>query len=193
MTGPQATDEEPAEPERGIIEIVHLPPESEEAGETEEGDPPARADLDEGSLFEREAHPREVILAIIAEEDAGDFVATLEAQGVGARLGETTEDEGVEILIHELNLADAQAILVEFTGDPSLVDDIGDADSGDPLERVATGVVGDLGAQAQRLSAAGIDVRMEVPGPDGDGGDMGALLVDREDLDEARRILGIVI
>ena len=194
MTGPQDTFG--GEPIRGTIDIVRLQPDDEETRAPGAADPSAEADT--GSLFEREANPRQVILAIVAAEDADDFIATLESQRVGARLGEKTEDEGVEILIHDLNLAEAQAILVEYTGDPSLVDDIGqvdigDVDTDDSLERVATGSVGSLGAQAERLSFAGIDVRLEVPDPDGEGGDVGALWVDREDLDQARLILGIVV
>ena len=189
-------DAEPVEPARGTIEIVRLAPTGVDPDVSEGDDPGAEAGGEAGGLFEREAHPREVILAIIASEDAADFVATLEAQGVGARLGDATENEGVEVVIHDINLAEAQAILVEYTGDPSLVDDIGtddDDDTHDSLARVATGGVGGLGAQAERLSSEGIDVRLEVPGPGGDQGDMGALWVARDDLDQARRILGIVI
>jgi|GEM_PF-6282960 len=36
-----------------------------------------------------------------AGDDALDFIAALEAEGVGAKIGEATEDDGVEILIHE--------------------------------------------------------------------------------------------
>src|SRR2546423_490625 len=60
----------------------------------------------------------------MVEEDAPDLVAALEAESVGARLGDQTDDGGVEVLVHDTDLAAAQAVLVDFTGDPSLVDEV---------------------------------------------------------------------
>jgi hypothetical protein len=197
MTGPQDTDfDADPQPTRGTIEIFRRPPVAEQPDGSRGEGPFTDAGDEAGSLFEREAHPLEVILAVVATEDAADFIATLEAQRVGARLGDPTDDDGVEILIHDINLAEAQAILVEYTGDPSLVDDIDaiDAiDAEDSAARVATGSLGGLSPQAERLSEAGIDVRLEVPDSDGNEGDVGAIWVGRDDLEEARRILGIVI
>jgi hypothetical protein len=74
-------------------------------------------------LFEQEERPpTRLVLVVMVEEDAPDLVAALEAEGVGARLGDRTDDGGVEVLIHDTRLAAAQAVLVEFTGDPSLLD-----------------------------------------------------------------------
>jgi hypothetical protein len=187
------SESEQDQPHRGSITVVYPDHEDEPDG----GDP--------GDLFEQEEHPIRVMLAVIEREDAPDLVAALEAEGIGARLGEPTEEDGVEVLVHDTNLAAAQAILVEFTGDPSLVDDVevegaeptadeeeaGGGDE-DPLVVVTAAPLPDLGAQAERLAEAGIDVRMEVPGgPHSDPRMTGKIWVDRYVLERARSVLGI--
>jgi hypothetical protein len=174
----------------GTIEVVQRPPGPEDGDE-------------QGTdLFEREEHPTRIVLAVIETEDAPDLIDALAAEGIGARLGEPTSDDGVEVLVHDTNLPDAQAILVEFTGDPTLVDDVDlDPDrSPDESERpddgwaqVSSGRLVDLGPQANRLSHAGIDVRMEVPDLTAQDrpGEMGTLWVDRGHLERARVALGI--
>ena len=126
----------------------------------------------------------------MARQDAPDLVSELEAQGIGARLGELTEDDGVEVLVHDLNLADALVTLVDFTGDASLVDDAARDDDG--WLAVSTGQIGQLDQQAQQLSEAGIDVRLELPLPD-DPAQIGTVRVPGDDAEEARGILGIVV
>jgi hypothetical protein len=179
--------------QRGTITIIRRPREDADAEAP-------------GDLFEREEHPVRVVLAIVARTDANDLIDTLEAENIGARLGDPTPEEGVEIIVHDTKLADAQAILVDFTGDPSLVDDMkidgGEGDDpdwpdgrpdDDGFVAVSSGVAADMAVLAERLAAAGIDVRMEVPDPaDRDRpGAVGALWVDREDLDIARTTIGI--
>jgi hypothetical protein len=172
----------------GTIEVVQRPPGSDD----EDG---GRTDL-----FEREEHPIRVLLAVMEAEDAPDLIDALEAEGIGARLGETTTDDGVEVLVHDTNLPDAQAILVEFTGDPTLVDDVEldtelaeSDDAGDGWAQVSSGRLMDLGPQATRLSQAGFDVRLEVPDLDAQDrpDEVGALWVDRGHLERARIALGI--
>jgi hypothetical protein len=162
---------------RGTIEVEYLPAADEDAGSSED------------DLFEQEEHPRSVVLADLDAVDAPEFIEALKAQGIGAKLGSPTDQGGVEVIIHAANLADAQAVLVDFTGDASLVDDI-ESDE-DPVP-VSSGHPVDVGAQAERLSAAGIDVRLELPAPD-DERTEGTLWVARDDAEEARRVLGITI
>ncbi len=173
----------------GTIEVVQRP-----------------SDRDDGEqdtdLFEREEHPTRIVLAVMETEDGPDLIDALEAEGIGARLGEPTSDDGVEVLVHDTNLPDAQAILVEFTGDATLVDDV-DLDPERPPDeserpddgwaQVSAGRLSDLGPQANRLSQAGIDVRMEVPDLTAQDrpGEMGTLWVDRGHLERARIALGI--
>ena len=181
--------------ERGTIVVIRRPAH----------DP---ADMEAVDLFGREEHPVRVVLAILAREDAPDLIDALEAEGVGARLGDPTPEGGVQVIVHDHKLADAQAILVEFTGDPSLVDDVGvedpqrhGDDEGWPDGRpdsdgsvgVSTGRLIDLATMADRLAEAGIDVRMEVPDPNVEGrpGVTGTLWVDRDAVTRAREILGI--
>ena len=98
-----------------------------------------RADTDDASaraspsdLFEGEERPpTRLILAVMVEEDAPGLIDALGAEGIGTRLGERTPDGGVEVLIHDTNLAAAQAVLVDYTGDPSLVDAVVEAESAD--------------------------------------------------------------
>lgn len=148
------------------------------------------AESAEPSLFEQEEHPQTVTLAVMAREDAPDLVSELEVQGIGARLGEQTEDDGVQVLVHDFNLADALATVVDFTGDPSLVDDIARDD--DDWLSISTGQMGQLDQQAKQLSEAGIDVRLELPLED-DPTQIGTVWVPGDDVSEARRVLGIVV
>ena len=137
----------------------------------------------------------------MVEEDAPDLVAALEAEGVGARLGDRTDDGGVEVLIHDTKLAAAQAVLIEFTGDPSLIDAVVEAedqpaetaDEGDAFVEVVSGRLTGMASQLERLRAEGIDVRVETS-PDEDPGIATALLmVHPDNLERARAILGIAL
>src|SRR3989442_630654 len=188
--GPQEPDEASDEgAPRGTIEVVQRPG----MGDGEGQDP---------DLFEREEHPTRIVLAVIETEDAPDLIDALEAEGIGARLGEPTSDDGVEVLVHDTNVPNAQAILVEFTGDATLVDDVdldpqpspdGSERPDDGWAQVSSGRLLDLGPLANRLSQAGIDVRMEVPDLTAQDrpGEMGTLWVDRGNLERARITLGI--
>jgi hypothetical protein len=155
-----------------------------------EDDPPADRDR-----FALEATP--VVLTSIVEEDVEAFLSTLEDEEIGARRGAQTSDGGVEIVVHAANLMDAQAVLVEFTGDVSLVDDIGLVDEEPETDAdmavVTTARLQDAGVQANRLRERGIDVRIEMPRDpsDGAGEPRAAILVPWDQLDDARGILGI--
>ena len=167
-----------------------------------------RADTDDGSgsaspadLFEREERPpKRLILAVMVEDDAPGLIEALGAEGIGTRLGERTEEGGVEVLIHDTNLAAAQAVLVEYTGDPSLVDavveaedaDVADEDD-DPFVEVASGVLAGMATQLERLRDAGIEVRVETATGDDRGRQTGALMVPSADLERARTVLGITL
>jgi hypothetical protein len=195
---PSSEDEtEETEEIHGAVTVFHRLPRS-----TEEDAP----EHDASDLFWQEEHPLRVRLAIIAREDALDFVAALEGEGVGAHIGDPTPEDGVEIIVHDVNLAAAQAILVDFTGDPSLVDDIevepseresedsiwpdGRPDAGGFVEVSSVRFV-DLDAQAQTLATAGMDVHVEIlPGVDPHR-TSGTIWVAREDLDRARETLHI--
>lgn len=155
-----------------------------------QGAAPDQGQPAEQSLFEQEENPETVTLAVMARQDAPDLVAELEAQGIGARLGEQTEDDGVQVLVHDFNLAEALATVVDFTGDPSLVDDIATDDDG--WLSISTGQIGQLDQQAKQLSQACIDVRLELPLED-DPAQIGTLWVPGYDVTEARRLLGIVV
>ncbi len=78
-------------------------------------------------LFEDEEHPVTIVLCLLSEFDARDLVDLLEKRGIGARMGEHRADDTVEVLIHEFRLPEAQAILVDFTGDTGLLDDVTEA------------------------------------------------------------------
>jgi hypothetical protein len=182
-------DEEPLEAiEPGRVEF----------GGREGGGPPAGG----VDLFdEEERPPKRLVLVVMVEEDAPALLAALRAEGVGARLGERTDDGGVEVLVHDTKLPAAQAVLVEFTGDPTLVDAVVEADeqpdsTGDEdggFVEVASGGLTGMSSQLELLRAAGIDVRVET---DEDADPLlatGALLVHPDDLDRAREVLGIAI
>jgi hypothetical protein len=166
-------DGDPIRP--GAVEVVR-------AGERE-------ADRDRFALEETP-----VVLTVMAVEDTEEFLSALEEQEIGARRGHASDDGGVEIVVHAANLMDAQAVLVEFTGDVSLLDDIAvDPDAIEDDWAVVTWVsLRDAGFQANRLRERGLDVRMELPAETEDAsGAQAAILVAPGDLDAARRILGI--
>ena len=100
--------------------------------------------------------------------------------------------------MHAANLIDAQAVLVEFTGDVSLVDDIGvDTSidgSADDFAVLTSVRLADVGARANRLRERGVDVRIELPSEEerGSFNALAAILVPADDLDRARKVLGIV-
>jgi zinc-ribbon domain len=166
-----------------------------------------RADTDDdgsaspADLFEREERPpKRLILAVMVEDDAPGLIEALGAEGSGTRLGERTEDGGVEVLIHDTNLAAAQAVLVEYTGDPSLVDAVVEAgdddatdDDDDPFVEIASGVLAGMATQLARLRDAGIEVRVETATGDDLGRSTGALMVPSDDLERARTVLGITL
>jgi hypothetical protein len=133
-----------------------------------------------------------VMLTSMVEEDADAFLAALDEEEIGARRGQPTDDGGVEIVVHAANLIDAQAVLVEFTGDVSLVDDIGV--EGDQDFALVTSVrLADVGARANRLREQGMDVRIELPGEEERASleALAAIFVRIDDLERAREILGI--
>jgi hypothetical protein len=161
------------------------------------GTPSHRVDL----FDEEERPPKRLVLVVMVEEDAPALLEALRAEGVGARLGERTDDGGIEVLVHDTKLPAAQAVLVEFTGDPTLVDAVVEADeqpdadegANDDFVEVASGGLTGMSSQLERLRAARIDVRVET---DGDADPLlatGALLVHPDDLDRAREVLGIAI
>jgi hypothetical protein len=166
-----------------------------------------RADTDDASasaspsdLFEREERsPTRLILAVMVEEDAPGLIDALRAEGIGSRIGERTQDGGVEVLIHDTNLAAAQAVLVEYTGDPSLVDavveaeDADESDDDDSFVEVASGALAGMAPQLERLRAAGIEVRVETAAGDDPTRGTGALMVPSDDLERARAVLGITL
>jgi hypothetical protein len=152
-------------------------------------------------LFAEEERPaKRLVLVVMVEEDAPDLVAALEAEGVGARLGERTDDGGYEVLVHDTKLPAAQAVLVEFTGDPALVDAVveaadqptADEESSD-LVAVTSGSLTGMSSQLERLRAAGIDVRVETDEDTDPLLATGALLVHADDLERARAVLGIAV
>ena len=166
-----------------------------EPGRLEVVEREAGSDVDAVDRFALEVQP--VVLTSMIEEDVDAFLAALEDEEIGARRGDPTGDGGVEIVVHAANLIDAQAVLVEFTGDISLVDDIAvDPDQGGAASDLAVVTwmrLSDVGVQANRLREAGVDVRLELP----DEAERtspaapAAILVPVEDLDRAREILGI--
>jgi hypothetical protein len=178
VPGPSPAQEERERAEPGGVEVV------ERTGESASPD-----------RFAQEEQP--VVLTSMVEEDVDAFLTALEEDEIGARRGEPTDDGGVAIVVHAANLIDAQAVLVEFTGDVGLVDDIAvdpERDGGaDDLAVVTWTRLQDVGIQANRLRGEGIDVRIELPGemertsPRAQA----AILVAVEELDRARGILGI--
>jgi hypothetical protein len=154
VPGPSPAQEGSGASTPGRVEVV------ERAGDTATGS---------ADRFALEEVP--VVLTSMVEEDTDAFLAALDEEEIGARRGQPTDDGGVEIVVHAANLIDAQALLVEFTGDVSLVDDIGV--EGDQDFALVTSVrLADVGARANRLRERGMDVRID-------------------DLERAREILGI--
>jgi hypothetical protein len=170
----------PQEVERGRLEVVER-----DEGSGSEG-------VDRFALEEKS-----VVLTSMIEEDVDAFLSTLDDEEIGARRGERTGDGGVEIMVHAANLMDAQAVLVESTGDISLVDDIAvDPDLGGAVNERAIVTwmrLDDVGVQANRLREAGVDVRIELPNEAerASPAAQAAILVPLEELDRAREILGI--
>lgn len=108
---------------------------------SEEGAPPA-------DLFEDEEHPARIVLCVLSAYDAGDLVDKLERHGIGARLGNRQPDETVEVVIHHFHLPEAQAVLVEFTGDAGVLDEIDEdveeeADEGEEADEPPAEAPGD--------------------------------------------------
>jgi len=177
VAGPSPAQEEV---ERGRIEVI----------ERDEGSTTGSPDR-----FALEVEP--VVLTSIIEEDVDAFLSALDEEGIGARRGDPTGDGGVEIVVHAANLMDAQAVLVEFTGDISLVDDIAvEHDQDGPSNDIAIVTwtrLQDVGVQANRLREAGVDVRIELPNEAERASPVAqaAILVPVEELDRAREILGI--
>ena len=136
----------------------------------------------------------------MVEDDAPGLIEALGAEGIGTRLGERTQDGGVEVLIHDTNLAAAQAVLVEYTGDPSLVDAVVEAEDADVADEdddrfveVASGVLAGMATQLERLRDAGIEVRVETATGDDQSRATGTLMVPSDDLERARAVLGITL
>ncbi len=171
---------EPEEVAPGRLEVVERDDDSDE-------DTPDRFGLEE----------QPIVLTSMIEEDVEEFLTALDDEEIGARRGDSTGDGGVEIVVHAANLIDAQAVLVEFTGDISLVDDIAvDPDQGGATSDLAVVTwmrLGDVGVQANRLREAGVDVRLELPDEAERTSPVAqaAILVPVEELDRAREILGI--
>ena len=171
---------EPVEVAPGRLEVVERDEDSDE-------DTPDRFGLEE----------QPIVLTSMIEEDVEEFLTALDDEEIGARRGDSTGDGGVEIVVHAANLIDAQAVLVEFTGDISLVDDIAvDPDQGGATSDLAVVTwmrLGDVGVQANRLREAGVDVRLELPDEAERTSPVAqaAILVPVEELDRAREILGI--
>src|SRR5439155_7776032 len=123
----------------GLLEPGPTPDDAEgraaAAGEVAPASYAYRADTDAASgsgspsdLFEREERPpKRLILAVMVEDDAPGLIEALGAQRSGTRLGERTEEGGVEVLIHDTNLAAGQAVLVEYAGDPRRIDPVVEA------------------------------------------------------------------
>jgi hypothetical protein len=171
--------QEPVEP--GGVEVV------------ERSEDPAAGSLDRFALEETP-----LVLTSVVEADADAFLAALDEEEIGGRRGQPSGDGGIEIVVHAANLIDAQAVLVEFTGDVRLVDEIGlgegpdDGDAAD-LAVLTWTRLHDVGTQANRLRERGVDVRIELPDEAERGSPtaQAAILVPVEDLDRAREILGI--
>jgi hypothetical protein len=179
VAGPSPAQEEV---ERGRVEVI----------ERDEGS--ATGSLDRFAL---EVEP--VVLTSMIEEDVDAFLSALDEEEIGARRGEPTGDGGVEIVVHAANLMDAQAVLVEFTGDISLVDDIAvDPDQEGAASDMAVVTwtrLNDVGVQANRLREGGVDVRIELPDETErtSPAAQAAILVPVEELERAREILGIAL
>lgn len=181
VPGPSPAQETPAEPRSsGTIEFGT-------AGPSDDAEP---------DRFALEETP--IVLVSIVEEDVEAFLLALDDEGIGARAGERTEDGGVEVLVHAANLGDAQAVLVDFTGDLGLVDEVAEAlddpeNEGAAGEKalVTTAALKDAGVLARRLRDQGVDVRLELSSDDPADKPFAAILVSSDELERARRILGI--
>lgn len=167
--------------EAGRVEVVERPEDT------------ATASLDRFALEEAP-----VVLTSMVEEDTDALLAALDEEEIGGRRGEPTGDGGVEIVVHAANLIDAQAVLVEFTGDVRLVDEIGVDDAtqeggATDLAVVTWTRLHDVGAQANRLRDRGVDVRIELPDETERSSQtaQAAILVPVDELDRAKEILGI--
>ncbi|HUF59653.1 MAG TPA: hypothetical protein VMR89_09265 [Actinomycetota bacterium] len=180
VPGPSPAQEETAEAKSGRLEVV------------ERGEDAAVGSLDRFALEEEP-----VVLTSMVEEDVDAFLAALEEEEIGAQRGEPAEDGGVAIVLHASNLIDAQAVLVEFTGEVGLVDDIAvDPEQDGPASDMAVVTwtrLQDVGVQTNRLGAGGVDVRIELPGEEERASTkaQAAILVPLEELDLAREILCI--
>ena len=180
VAGPSPAQEEAEDVEPGRVEVV------------ERDDVSATRSLDRFSLEEEP-----VVLTSMIEEDVDAFLVALDGEGIGARRGEPTGDDGVGIIVHAANLIDAQAVLVEFTGDVRLVDEIAvDPEQESTASEMAVLTwtrLQDVGAQANRLREGGIDVRIELPDESerASPAAQAAILVPVEELEHAREILGI--
>jgi hypothetical protein len=196
-TGEDRPEEEEEGPARGRLEVTRRGRPADENGSDD-------AD-DRDDLFSREATPRTVTLVTLPESEARDLIRTLEAEGIGARL-EGRNDGSADVLVHDPNLPEAQAALVEFTGELRLVDEIDVDDEGSDSEgRVAAAPAEELvplttvdlrqaGPLAGRLLDQGLDVRLELPPLDtAFGSRMATLYVRRGELARARESLGIVL
>ena len=179
VSGPSPAQEEIEEVTPGRVEVV------EQVGDATTGT----------DRFANEEDP--VVLTSMIEEDVDAFLAALDEDEIGARRGEPTDDGGVAIVVHASNLIDAQAVLVEFSGDVGLVDDIAvdpeqDGDASD-MAVVTWTRLQDVGVQANRLREGGVDVRIELPGEAERASPtpQAAILVPIEELKRAREILGI--
>lgn len=170
-------------------------PEDVEPGRLEVVERDEGSGADAVDRFALEEQP--VVLTSMIEEDVDAFLTALDEEEIGARRGDPTGDGGVEIVVHAANLIDAQAVLVEFTGDISLVDDIAvDPDQGGAASDLAVVTwmrLSDVGVQANRLREAGVDLRIELPNEVERASPtaQAAILVPVEELDRAREILGI--
>jgi hypothetical protein len=182
----------PEETSRDLAEPEGLDRRPDEIGRLEVVPMETDAKEEQVDLFEYEEHPRRMVLVVMVPEDAPGLMERLETEGVGSRLGEPTDDGGVEVLIHEMNVQQAQAILTDYTGDPSLVDDIDLVEKDDDDDRgyalVSRGS-GGVVANVDRLRGAGIDVRLEL-------GEEGvqqpwAIHCPWEDVERARELLGV--
>jgi len=190
------TSEWNGDPEQANVEVVRLSAEGPERGPQDgEGE----------DLFDQEEHPTRVILCRLETYDAAGLVDALDEEGIGARLGETAPDGTAEVMVHDTRLGEAQAIMVDYTGDPGLVDGVsfedpapgGAEDPGrDDYVQVSSGSMSAMSLHAQRLSEEGIPVRLVLPpeGTDAASTTGGAsVYVSREDLTEARSVLGLEV
>jgi hypothetical protein len=168
-------------------------------------DPAPEAGDESDDLFAQEERPARVILCRIDEDDAAGVVDALDEEGIGARLGRIFEDGTAEVIVHDTRLGEAQAVMVDYMGDPSLVDGVSFDDAGplsgddpgrDGYVEVSSGPMSTVSQQAQRLTEEGIAARLVLP-PEGadptSTAGWASVYVSREDLVEARHILGMEV